>query len=475
MPKIKAVPESINELSNKLSSVQKDSDEAASSIGKVKRNLDWQVASRPNIDDKLTDLQKQLRKQSELMNSYIRVLNIVNREFGESDGNLRNKAKGIIYTLNQMSASLKAFIGTVKSKMDYKKIGKLTGIMTVSTLFGASMLPKYSPDLLLDILKEKSRTGSKTDKDYSKMKLSELEKEWKRVSDKKIELLEKAVELEKKLKTLKEQMFKCLFPNGKVKGQEKFYEAMENKINTIIGDAMGLGSVDLSSKKPPPEEPNYWDLLPGNKDRKNKEFLIGEIQEENKIKDSLEDLLVRKTEAFDELKEEFDSIRSIAAPVRYKNSKTEIYWDKNDFPYYEKSGQRHNGTDIGHGGEAGEYGTGPGPDIITAVSGYVTDQGYHSSMGNYVIIKGIDGHRYRYMHLSKVDTENIVNNKFIKAGTVMGRMGNTGNSFGTHLHIDIKDPNKASYENPREMLVKKDKIGQNICSTCILGATCTFK
>ena len=79
------------------------------------------------------------------------------------------------------------------------------------------------------------------------------------------------------------------------------------------------------------------------------------------------------------------------------------------------------------------------------------------------------------MHLSKVDTENIVNNKFIKAGTVMGRMGNTGNSFGTHLHIDIKDPNKASYENPREMLVKKDKIGQNICSTCILGATCTFK
>lgn len=86
--------------------------------------------------------------------------------------------------------------------------------------------------------------------------------------------------------------------------------------------------------------------------------------------------------------------------------------------------------------------------IRSVCSGTVTNAGFESSMGNYVIIQTtltedliIDGVNYgntlrlRYMHMR--DTPYVVAGDTIEIGTELGIMGNTGDSDGAHLHLDI--------------------------------------
>ena len=57
--------------------------------------------------------------------------------------------------------------------------------------------------------------------------------------------------------------------------------------------------------------------------------------------------------------------------------------------------------------------------------------------GNYVVITMNDGRRVFYMHLAsfKVTTGQVV-----KKGQPIGIMGNTGNSFGAHTHLELRIP-----------------------------------
>ncbi len=58
--------------------------------------------------------------------------------------------------------------------------------------------------------------------------------------------------------------------------------------------------------------------------------------------------------------------------------------------------------------------------------------------GNYVRIKHESGVYSRYLHLVKGSVKVKVGQK-VKAGTVLGTEGNTGYSYGTHLHFDVFD------------------------------------
>lgn len=452
MPTIKAVPEKISMLHSKLASVQKASDEAVSSISKVKVNLDWQVASRSNIDEKLTAVQKRLRKQSELMNSYVGFLNTVNSKFGETDGNLRNQAKGLIYQLGQMTASFKAF-DTAKLKMDYKKGESLAKVTAVSTLFGASMLPTYSSDRLLDHLNEKFKIGSKTDKDYSKMNDDELAKVLQRVSDEKIELLKKAGEFEKKLNDIKA----CLLRNG----------IPEDKINAILGnDVLGLGGVDLSSSNMP-EDPNLLDAI-FKKDTMHKEFYLEEIKHSQSQNDELSALLERKKDALSALDNSFS--RMINWPIEYKDAPDKLTITSDFGPRVltladgTKIESEHKAVDIAHGGTGD-----PHPVIIAAVSGTVKKTGYQSGgLGNFITIKGIDGREYTYGHLDEIYKDTIKTGEYVNSGSPMGKMGNTGFSQGTHLHFVVKEDGEAIDPQQSTLGIKGDMKGNTICSICTM-------
>lgn len=66
-----------------------------------------------------------------------------------------------------------------------------------------------------------------------------------------------------------------------------------------------------------------------------------------------------------------------------------------------------------------------------------------ADMGNYVIIDHGNGYRTRYHHMAK-GSVTVKKGQVVKAGQVIGRMGNTGYSTGRHLHFDISVSGKVS-------------------------------
>lgn len=72
--------------------------------------------------------------------------------------------------------------------------------------------------------------------------------------------------------------------------------------------------------------------------------------------------------------------------------------------------------------------------------------GSYASYGNYVEIE-VGNLLYHYAHLAVIDGS-ISEGVTIPKGTVLGIMGNTGNSTGTHLHLDIRNKQTQLYINP---------------------------
>ncbi|MBL4862763.1 MAG: peptidoglycan DD-metalloendopeptidase family protein [Crocinitomicaceae bacterium] len=92
-----------------------------------------------------------------------------------------------------------------------------------------------------------------------------------------------------------------------------------------------------------------------------------------------------------------------------------------------RRGRNHNGTDI-------DLNT--GDTVRAAWSGKIRYAKYNTSgFGNLVIIRHYNGLETFYAHLSKHLT---VPNQVVKAGDPIGLGGNTGHSYGSHLHFEVR-------------------------------------
>ncbi len=78
--------------------------------------------------------------------------------------------------------------------------------------------------------------------------------------------------------------------------------------------------------------------------------------------------------------------------------------------------------------------TGSTKKILATRSGKVVRAEYHYSLGNYVTIRHSGGYYSIYAHLK---SDNVYAGQSVKQGAVIGTMGNTGQSSGTHLHFQI--------------------------------------
>ena len=87
--------------------------------------------------------------------------------------------------------------------------------------------------------------------------------------------------------------------------------------------------------------------------------------------------------------------------------------------------QLHNGVDIG---------VPEGTEVLAGLTGTVTTSAYNDSYGNYVVIKDSKGYELRYAHLK---SRSVSAGAAITKGDVIGLAGNTGNSTGSHLHIEL--------------------------------------
>ncbi len=87
--------------------------------------------------------------------------------------------------------------------------------------------------------------------------------------------------------------------------------------------------------------------------------------------------------------------------------------------------QLHNGMDIG----APE-----GSKVMAGLTGTVVTSAYNDSYGNYVVIKDSKGYELRYAHLS---SRSVTAGSAVTKGDEIGLVGSTGNSTGSHLHIEL--------------------------------------
>ena len=104
--------------------------------------------------------------------------------------------------------------------------------------------------------------------------------------------------------------------------------------------------------------------------------------------------------------------------------------------YGPRHGRAHQGVDIDL--ETGDT-------VVSAFDGVVRMSRYYYGYGNMVVVRHHNGLETLYGHLSKVLVEPGTT---VKAGQSIGLGGNTGHSFGSHLHFEIRfmgqpiDPSK---------------------------------
>lgn len=102
----------------------------------------------------------------------------------------------------------------------------------------------------------------------------------------------------------------------------------------------------------------------------------------------------------------------------------------------------------------------------------VTDKNNRTwEWGNYVAVNGNDGNTVYYCHLA---ARKVSAGQRVKAGDVIGIMGNTGYSFGKHLHFEVRSRNvntidPAAYlklPNAETVISEKEYYSDDVCKIC---------
>lgn len=79
-----------------------------------------------------------------------------------------------------------------------------------------------------------------------------------------------------------------------------------------------------------------------------------------------------------------------------------------------------------------------GTKLYSAVKGVVTVSQYSESAGNYVTVKTKSGWTVTFMHMN---SRSVTVGQTIEQGDFVGLSGNTGNSTGAHLHLQVANEN----------------------------------
>ncbi len=110
---------------------------------------------------------------------------------------------------------------------------------------------------------------------------------------------------------------------------------------------------------------------------------------------------------------------------------------KGNFPYGDP-GSRFGAARSGHSHQGQDIGAPEGTQIRAVRGGVVKTVAYQAGgAGNYIVIDGAGQRRdYVYMHLQTGSTR-VREGQRVRTGAWIGSVGNTGASFGAHLHFEI--------------------------------------
>ncbi|MFM7069842.1 MAG: M23 family metallopeptidase, partial [Actinomycetes bacterium] len=113
---------------------------------------------------------------------------------------------------------------------------------------------------------------------------------------------------------------------------------------------------------------------------------------------------------------------------------------------------RMSGTSYAHWHQGTDIFAPFGAPLVAAENGVVNRIGFGTLGGNKLWVVGESGTAYYYAHLSAF-APGLSNGTLVRAGQVVGYVGNTGNAVGTpfHCHFEVH-PNDAGPINPYPLL-----------------------
>lgn len=168
------------------------------------------------------------------------------------------------------------------------------------------------------------------------------------------------------------------------------------------------------------------DLKKSKKKLAKKEEILKKHQE--KLKKAVKDLEV----ALEKEKQRLAAFTELKKPV---NSQwISSYFGYRSNPFTDKGREFHSGIDW------------PAPlntPIKAAGSGIITKARKNGGYGNFIEIRHTDNMVTRYGHLNSY---NVVEGQEVSRGDIIGYMGTTGRSTGSHLHFEVKINGKV--QNP---------------------------
>ena len=118
----------------------------------------------------------------------------------------------------------------------------------------------------------------------------------------------------------------------------------------------------------------------------------------------------------------------IEIPLLRQGERFTLTWyGRLNSPYGPRKGRHHHGLDLQlHTGDR----------VFAAFDGIVRYAKYNrSGFGNCIVIRHYNGLETVYAHLSRIE---VPVNSLVRSGDPIGRGGNTGRSFGSHLHFEVR-------------------------------------
>lgn len=213
------------------------------------------------------------------------------------------------------------------------------------------------------------------------------------------------------------------------------YEGQEvviSYINPIITVVEETHTVSKESIRYKTIEKEDDDLMPGHyeviqKGKKGESIITRKIEKQN---GKITEALIISTEV---LSEPINKIVKTGSSVDWAWPTVSNYTITETFGYVLRSdigesvARSHDGIDIA--------GLGCGSPIYAINSGVITYASWYPGYGNQVEITHGSGYTSTYAHMNSIL---VANGQTVKKGQQIGTMGNTGYSFGCHLHFETQ-------------------------------------
>ncbi len=359
------------------------------------------------VEDKATNLQTQVET--------------IDTQINKLDGELAqlgNETKAINADIKQTEKEIKEAQTNITQKSDTlsKKLRSvyMNGNQSaLKILMGSSSLASFLTRL--EMMKRTSEQDKKIIVDF-KEQVTELKNDKKKLEKDHNDLAEKEAQISEKKDEQKEK-------KDALVAKQKEYDSTMSNLEGQYGEVEKvMADIDKSSS----EYKNY----------------INELEAENAAADAEIDRILKEYYATQNQQSTTRLPASNAAPGESYQGSGSWYWPIGNTWCYisSKFGYRdasisgwsfHGGLDL-----AGGNGKLHGAPVYATRSGYViaavtSNSGY----GIYVLIDHGDGYSSLYAHMSAryVDVGN-----YVTQGQMIGRVGNTGNSRGAHLHFEIR-------------------------------------